>query len=71
MRKLLAVITSLITSVFVVQSATAAMPLLEAAVDGGRLQGRSDATVASFQGIRYAAPPVGDLRWRAPQPVAP
>ncbi|MES3013514.1 MAG: carboxylesterase family protein, partial [Pseudomonadota bacterium] len=43
----------------------------EVAVDGGRLQGRSDGTLASFQGIRYAAPPVGDLRWRAPQPVAP
>lgn len=24
--------------------------------------------IQSFQGIRYAAPPIGDLRWRAPQP---
>jgi para-nitrobenzyl esterase len=43
----------------------------EVGVDGGRIAGRIDAAVATFQGIRYAAPPVGALRWRAPQPVAP
>jgi hypothetical protein len=26
--------------------------------------------IQSFQGIRYAAPPTGNLRWRAPQPPA-
>ena len=49
----------------------AATPALEVGVEGGRIAGRLDGQLAAFQGIRYAAPPVGDLRWRAPQPVAP
>lgn len=31
----------------------------------------ADGKVEIFKGIPFAAPPVGDLRWKAPQPVAP
>jgi para-nitrobenzyl esterase len=37
----------------------------------GLLRGRQeDEELASFLGVPYAAPPVGSLRWRAPQPAA-
>jgi para-nitrobenzyl esterase len=38
-------------------------------VEGGVIAGALDDDVASFKGIPYAAPPVAELRWRAPQPV--
>ena len=40
-------------------------------IDSGRLSGAEKEGVKSFLGIPYAAPPTGDLRWRAPQPVKP
>lgn len=37
----------------------------------GTLTGVVDEDVYRWSGIPYAAPPVGSLRWRAPQPVSP
>jgi para-nitrobenzyl esterase len=36
----------------------------------GPIQGFTTHGVAAFLGIPYAAPPIGDLRWRPPQPAA-
>ena len=36
----------------------------------GTVEGKDDGKVKAFLGIPYAAPPVGDLRWKAPAPAA-
>lgn len=38
-------------------------------IDTGRLQGAAVDGISSFRNIPYAAPPVGALRWKPPQPA--
>ncbi|MGA2738454.1 MAG: carboxylesterase family protein [Bryobacteraceae bacterium] len=38
-------------------------------VDTGRVKGAVSNGVAAFKGVPFAAPPVGALRWKAPQPA--
>ncbi|MBL4677815.1 MAG: carboxylesterase family protein [Mucilaginibacter sp.] len=59
---------------------TALLPALNAAAqsdvlqtDAGKILGTvgEDKSIRIYKGIPFAAPPVGELRWKAPQPVKP
>jgi para-nitrobenzyl esterase len=41
-----------------------------ATIDSGALKGAAGDGIVAFKGVPYAAPPVGDLRWRPPQKAA-
>ena len=61
MRRLLPSLTLLIVA------ACSTEPSVDVA--GETLTGKQDANVIAFLGVPYAEPPLGDLRWRAPQPL--
>ncbi len=44
-------------------------PVSQVKVEGGRVEGVEENGITVFRGIPFAAPPVGELRWRPPQPV--
>jgi carboxylesterase type B len=80
---LVSVVSCLTTAVWVVVAGLAAGPA-DAAIsttglagatvvhtDKGDVRGVSSAEVDSFLGVRYAKPPVAELRWRPPQPADP
>src|SRR5437868_13290530 len=37
--------------------------------ENGMLEGVDESGIKTFKGVPFAAPPVGDLRWKEPQPV--
>lgn len=61
----------LIISTFVFSSCNRSNPVLT--IEGGKVIGVETATkgIIAYKGIPFAAPPVGDLRWKEPQPVVP
>jgi para-nitrobenzyl esterase len=45
-------------------------PALQVKIDTGSIEGKASGPIRSFLGIPYAAPPVGELRWKPPAPAA-
>ncbi|TWP49631.1 carboxylesterase family protein [Lentzea tibetensis] len=68
MRKLLAALAVVLLALPAHAAAAEKDPSL-VRTDKGPVKGTVTATHRTFQGIPFAAPPVGELRWRDPQPV--
>src|SRR5262245_16175762 len=45
--------------------------ITQAKVTGGDVSGVTEGNISIFRGIPFAAPPMGELRWKAPAPVTP
>ncbi len=56
--------------VLVTTAAAYAQQPAPVATEYGLVQGVRESGLAVYRGIPFAAPPVGELRWRAPQPAA-
>ncbi len=61
--------TVFICAIFCSSTAVYAANPLRVKIDSGEVEGSLTKQVRAFKGIPFAAPPVGDLRWKAPQPV--
>ena len=62
---------SLVTAALFASGLIANADSLTVKIADGKIHGKliNEGKVRAFEGIPYAAPPVGDLRWKAPQPV--
>lgn len=68
-RSVVYVLAGLVTAMGVATATVSQAPGPIVRIDSGQVQGVVADAVASFKGIPFAAPPVGELRWRPPQPV--
>lgn len=62
---------SLIITALLAMASPAFAQITTAKVTGGEIAGRVIDGISEFKGVPFAAPPVGDLRWKGPRPVKP
>src|ERR1700693_1953546 len=55
---------------FISLTAFGASSPLQVKIDTDTIEGKANGPVRTFLGIPYAAPPVGELRWKPPAPAA-
>ena len=60
---------SLVATVVLMLGSAVDAQVRDVEVTGGRVSGVVTDGIAAFKGIPFAAPPVGGLRWKPPQPV--
>lgn len=69
LRRISLLFISALTILFITNCSILAKKPTVVRLEAGTLQGVADHQIVRFQGIPYAAPPVGALRWTAPQPI--
>ena len=60
----------LTVAIFVAASCALACAQTQVQTTAGAIAGSTENGIFSFKGVPFAMPPVGDLRWRSPQPPA-
>lgn len=69
MRKISRFAAVVVSTVLMVSTGAVAQPQVK--TNSGAVSGVEAGDLIVYKGIPFAKPPVGDLRWRAPQPVEP
>ena len=62
-------IFSIAIAVAFIMTGYSTLPPEQVKVEQGIVEGTVEDGLTVYKGIPFAAPPVGDLRWKAPQPV--